>query len=246
MKKEIIVEKKLGISPDYQYKAIRSKNFLQANWHNNKLIIIDEILKLTKPNNILDLGTGSGNFELNYAKKLKAITGLDYNDQALRFLKTKLKQKRIKNVKLINADLREISKIKIKEKFDLIISIDVIEHLKITDAKKLVAGLHKFLKPNGFVCIITPNYKSPWLLIENILDKFTIFPHFDGEQHLAKFCKENLQNIFMIQRFEPILFSSFNLFSFLFFNKKLSAILCRLEMMLKLPFGNLIVGLFQN
>jgi len=41
---------------------------------------------------VLDLGTGSGNFELAYAKKLKKIVGVDYNDKLLAFLKNKLRQ----------------------------------------------------------------------------------------------------------------------------------------------------------
>jgi 2-polyprenyl-3-methyl-5-hydroxy-6-metoxy-1,4-benzoquinol methylase len=244
--KDVIVEKKLGISPDYQYKALRSRNFFQANWHNNKLIILDEIIKIAKSKNILDLGTGSGNFELKYAKKMDTIVGIDYNDQAINFLKNKLLEKKIKNIRLIHADLRKISKVKIKQRFDLIVSIDVIEHLKINDAKKLVSNIKRFLKPNGFVCIITPNYKSPWLFIEKVLDKFTIFPHFDGEQHLAKFYRENLKNIFVKFGFKPILFSTFNLFSYLFFTKNISAKLCKLEFDLKLSFGNLIVYLFQK
>ncbi len=240
------MEKKLGISPDYQYRALRSHNFLQANWHNNKLIVLEKILELTQAKSVLDLGTGSGNFELKFARKLKEIVGIDYNDQAIKFLREKLTGKKIKNVKLINADLREISKTKIEGKFDLVVSTDVIEHLKIKDAINLVSSLTRLLKTKGFVCIITPNYKSPWLYMEKILDLFTIFPHFDGEQHLAKFYRENLEGIFRSAKFQPIYFSSFNLFSYLFFNKTISAEFCKFELKLKLPFGNLIVYLFQN
>lgn len=246
MTKGIIVEKKLGIPPDYQYQAIRSSNFLQANWHNNKLVVLNHILKLTHAKEVLDLGTGSGNFELKYANRLDSIFGVDYNDQAIEFLKSKLIEKGIKNVKLANIDLREIPKIKMKEKFDLIISVDVIEHLKINDARKLISDIKKYVKPHGFVCIITPNYKSPWLFIERVLDMFTIFPHFDGEQHLAKFYKQNLEKIFKSAKFKPVYFSTFNLFSYIFLNKSFARIICNLELKLRLPFGNLIVYLFQN
>ncbi len=246
MKKDVIVEKRLGISPDYQYKQLRGKNFLFANWHNNKLVVLDYILKLTKAKTVLDLGTGSGNFELKFAKKLDKIVGVDYNDEAIAFLKTKLHENKINNVKLIVNDLKEIEKIGHLPKFDLILMVDVIEHLRITDAEGLVLKLKGLLKSGGEICIITPNYKSPWLLIENILDVFTILPHFEGEQHLAKYYKQNLENLFAKAGFKPVFFSSFNLFSFVFFNKPIAGLLSRLEIALKLPFGNLIVYLFQN
>jgi 2-polyprenyl-3-methyl-5-hydroxy-6-metoxy-1,4-benzoquinol methylase len=245
MTKIVVVEKKLGISPDYQYKQLRGKNFLFANWHNNKLVVMDYILKLTKARDILDLGTGSGNFELKFAKRLNKIVGVDYNDEAIGFLKSKLRENKINNVKLIVRDVREIKKIKNLPKFDLIIMVDVIEHLKIKDAEKLVIKLKSMLKKGGEVCIITPNYKSTWLILERMLDIFTILPHFEGEQHLAKYYKQNIENLFTRVGFKPVYFSSFNLFSFVFFNKSIAKTLCKLEMALKLPFGNLIVCLFK-
>lgn len=240
-----IVEKKLGIPPDYQYKALRSNNFLQANWHNNKLIVLNFILKLTKAKRILDLGTGSGNFELTFAKNVDQIVGVDYNDEAIKFLKSKLRENKIKNVHLITEDIRNIEKIKYPGKFDLIIIVDVIEHLKIAGADKLTSKITKFLKKDGKVCIITPNYKSSWLIIEKLLDKFTVFPYLKDEQHLVKFHKENLKKMFAQKGYRPLFFSTFNLFSFLFFNKSIASKLCKLELSLKLPFGNLLVYLFE-
>jgi 2-polyprenyl-3-methyl-5-hydroxy-6-metoxy-1,4-benzoquinol methylase len=241
----IIVEKKLGISSDYQYKALQSSNFIQSNWHNNKLVVLDYILKLTKAKSVLDLGTGSGNFELKFAKKLDKIVGVDYNDEAIEFLRSKLRKNKINNVKLVVNDIKEIEKIKNFPKFDLIIMVDVIEHLKIRDAEKLVPKLKDLVKKGGSVCIITPNYKSTWLILEQVLDIFTILPHFEGEQHLAKYYKQNLESLFTRVGFRPVFDSSFNLFSFLFFNKPIAKWLCKLEVALKLPFGNLIVSLFK-
>ena len=246
MKKAIIIEKRLGISPDYQYKQLRSNNFLYANWHNNKLVVLDYILNLTKATDVLDLGTGSGNFELKFAKRLNKIVGIDYNDEAIGFLKSKLRENKINNVKLIVSDLREIEKINNLPRFDLIIMVDVIEHLKIKDAQKLVIKLQSMLKKGGKICIITPNYKSTWLILERMLDVFTILPHMEGEQHLAKYSRQDLESLFTKAGFKPVYFNSFNLFSFVFFNKSIAKTLCELEMALKLPFGNLIVSLFQN
>lgn len=243
--KHLIIEEQLGIPPDYQFKALQSKNFFQSNWHNNKLVALSYILEITNAQKILDLGTGSGNFELTFADKVTSIVGIDYNQKALKFLDSKLKEKAIKNVRLICKDIQLISTISDLGKFDLIIIVDVIEHLKIEAGEKLIERLKKFLSKDGKICIITPNYKSPWLIIERILDKFTALPHLEGEQHLAKYHEKNLKQIFIDKGYRPIFFKSFNLFSFALFNKSLASLFCKLELSLSLPNGNLIISLFQ-
>ena len=87
MKPKEIVEKRLGISPDYQYKAMRKSFWLKRNWHKNKFDVIKEVCGFKRKMDVLDLGTGSGNFELLYSRSVKHIYGIDYNDEALLFLK---------------------------------------------------------------------------------------------------------------------------------------------------------------
>jgi len=213
-----IIEKKLNIPPDYQYQAINSHFWLQKNWHKNKYLVINNLLKPQKHHNVLDLGTGSGNFELLFARKVKSITGVDYNDSALNFLSHKLKKNKIKNVKLLQADIRKLPKSITKQKYHFIILIDVIEHIEIDQAQKLLANLKLLLKKNGRLLIITPNYYSPWIIIEPVLDIFTAIPKLRGQQHLAKFTSKNLSAILKKHNYKSIQFFSFNLFSFIFPN----------------------------
>jgi len=246
MKNNLIIEKELGIPPDYQLKALNSNNFLQSNWHNNKLVTLNFILQKIKPNRVLDLGAGSGNFEFKFHNKLKEIVGVDYNDEAIAFIKSELKRKRVNNVKLINGDLRKIDKIGGLGKFDLIILIDVIEHLTAFEAGKLISELKRFLTKKGKVCIITPNYDGFWPLLEKILDLFSLVPHMEGRQHRSKFSIKSLELLFTKRDYFPLYFSTFNLFSFAFFNKRLSSFLCKIELKLKLSWGNLLIYLFET
>jgi 2-polyprenyl-3-methyl-5-hydroxy-6-metoxy-1,4-benzoquinol methylase len=240
---KIIVEKELGIPPDYQYRAIRSKFFVQANWHRNKL---ESIASFIKPKTrILDLGTGSGNFEFEFADKVSEIVGVDYNPEALAFLKEKLKEKNIKNVKLFLSDIRNLSKSGVMGKFDMIVAIDVIEHIGVSDAKKVVQYLKRLLKPSGKICIITPNYKSTWLVMESILDMLRLVPKMHGEQHLAKYYKENLVKLFEDEGLKAESISAFNLFSFMFCPAALAKKLCRLEIKSGIGYGNLVLGVFS-
>ena len=246
MKKKLIVEKVLGIPPDYQLKALNSSNFLQSNWHNNKLVTLNFILQKVKPKRVLDLGTGSGNFEFKFHKKLKEIVGVDYNDEAIAFLKSELKRKRVNNVKLINWDIRKINKLTRIGKFDLIIIVDVIEHLTAFEAGKLISSLKKFLTKEGKVCVITPNYNGFWPFIEKVLDLFRLVPHMEGRQHRSKFTVRSLNHLFTKRNYYQLYFSTFNLFfPFVFFNKKLSSFVCKIELKLRLSRGNLLIYLFE-
>ncbi len=246
MKSQLIIEKKLGISGDYQYRALRSKNFLQSNWHYNKLQALRILLNLNKNLKVLDLGIGSGNFEFEFAGQVQEITGVDYNDEAIIFAKDQLTKLKIKNVDLITDDIRNITKVIKLKKFDLILFIDIIEHLRFKDARRVIRNLRTLLKKNGRVCVITPNYNSPWHLIEVILDKIQVLPKLKGEQHLAKFHRTNLTQLFKSERYKTEVYTTFNLFSYLVPNKTLSTLLLRLELHNLLHGGNLLLGIFRK
>src|SRR5260221_1636863 len=241
MQSNLITEKKLGITGDYQFRALKAKKYLQANWHQNKLTIIGKLLDLYGTKTLLDLGTGSGNLELTFSSKLNKIVGVDYNDEALKFLKSQLTKRKIKNVKLVQADILNPSKLSKLGKFDMVIMVDVIEHLEAKKGTELIKSFKKLLNKNGKVVIITPNYSSLWPLIESFMDRFTPgIPHLDGVQHVTKFNEENLRKIFKKNGgYKMVKSSTFNSFAYLIPGKKISECLTKLELDLALPFGNL-------
>ena len=240
-----IIEKRLKIPPDYQYKAINSRNFIQANWHKNKLFVLQDLLVLNKNMAVLDLGSGSGNFEIAFADKVKKIIAVDYNDEALLFLGQLLLKNKIKNVELVQSDVRKFRKLKNLPKFDLVIIADVLEHLEITEVKKLIKYLRKLLKRGGKVAIITPNYKGPWPLVELILDRLAIVPKFQGAQHLSKLSKRTLEDIFFKNNYKQEKVCSFNLISFTLPFRKISQALCFIETRIPIHTGNLIAAVFS-
>jgi ubiquinone/menaquinone biosynthesis C-methylase UbiE len=229
MTKRLIVEKRLGISADYQYKALRSGLWLQKQWHRNKFKALEEVIAGNKEGVVLDLGTGSGNFEILFNRQLSSIVGVDYNDEALSFLKKYLKERDVKNVKLVQSDIRKLPKMVTSKKYDLIVSIDTIEHIKIGEAKKLIRQTRKMLKKGGELVVVTPNYKGLWSLLETVMDKLKVVPQFDGEQHLSKFNKKSLEKTFEDAGYSSIESFSFNLLSFLSPFKWLNDRLLRME-----------------
>lgn len=244
--KKQIVEKELGIPADYQYKALRTSNFLQANWHANKLTAIEYVMDFNKKMRVLDVGAGSGNFELLFSKKFKSIDALDYHKEALDFLKLKVDELKIKNIKYIHSNIQSMSTSRKIGTYDLILMVDVIEHIRMREAKEMIKFYKKILSPNGKICIITPNYHSLWIYIEEILDKFTIVPHFAGQQHLAQYHPANLEKIFKDNGFKMVRLASFNSFSFIAPFRQLSTFITKLEISSKMKFGNLLMGVFEH
>jgi ubiquinone/menaquinone biosynthesis C-methylase UbiE len=214
--KEEIVEKKMGIAPDYQYRAMRNSFWAKKNWHKNKFEIIKTICKFTHNEDVLDLGTGSGNFELLFSQSVKQIYGIDYNDDALCFLKNALKKRNIGNVKLICADMRKLPKELDNKKFDLILSIDTIEHVTRKDGEKIIAWSEKRLKKNGRLVIVTPNYGSAWSSLESLLDILSFTPNMGAHQHLSNYSVSSMSKLLTSNKFELKNVMTFNLFSFLF------------------------------
>ncbi|KKU12266.1 MAG: hypothetical protein UX19_C0003G0021 [Candidatus Woesebacteria bacterium GW2011_GWA1_45_8] len=240
-----IVEKKLKIAPDYQFRAISQGNFFQKNWHKNKMLATKTLVNLDKKTTVLDLGTGSGNFELFFAREFKKIVGVDYNDEALYFLDKTLRKRDITNVDLILADIRKLNSLDIG-KFDLIVAIDVLEHLKLPQVKSLIKSLKKFLNKGGKVLIITPNYKSSWVLVEYLFDLLRLAPKFREEQHLSRLYRKNLEEIIEGYGFKIEKICSFNFPSFLLPVRSLSEKLCLMEMSVPFPFSHLIAVVFSK
>lgn len=105
-----------------------------------------------KPVQVLDLGCGTGNV-LNYLNRhLKgSFTGLDASS-------VMLKNKKDSKIKLVKGDLyRPAFK---PSSFDVILCLDVIEHLK--DDLGALKTIDKLLKPKGVAIILVPAFMCLW------------------------------------------------------------------------------------
>jgi ubiquinone/menaquinone biosynthesis C-methylase UbiE len=241
-----IVEKELGIPPDYQYNALHSNNFVQSNWHKNKMFVTELLSKFNKKMDVLDLGTGSGNFEILFNTRVNKITGVDYNDEALNFLRTYIKDHAIRNVDLVLSDISKLKFTEKNKKFDLIVMIDVIEHLHFDEVEKLFKTFKNYLNIKGRVIIITPNYKSLWPILEYVFDFLNLAPKFREHQHLSKLYKSNLEKLIESNGFKLNNICTFNLLSYLFPLEKISRAICFVETIFPFPIGNLIAVSFSN
>ena len=103
---------------------------------------------------VLDLGCGWGSVSLYVAEKFPncKITGVSNSKTQKEYIDSVAKEKGFKNLTIITQDMNDFQ---INEKFDRIISVEMLEHMK--NYQKLFAKLSGFLKPEGlfFIHIFT-------------------------------------------------------------------------------------------
>lgn len=114
-----------------------------------------------KADKYLDIGTGNGDFTLMISSQIcsNEIFGIDINNEAVSLAKEKG----------INSFALNINNQKLpfpNDYFDLITSMDIIEHL--TNSDNLLNEVFRVLKPGGVFLVSSPNIGS-WLSIISLL-----------------------------------------------------------------------------
>lgn len=145
--------------------------------------------------NLLDIGAGTGDF-LAYAKtKNWQVTGIEPNQSA-----RELAQK--KGISFIESteSLEDNS-------VDVITMWHVLEH--VPDLEKQIAELKRICKPDGFIFIAVPNYKS-----YDAKHYKEFWAAYDVPRHLWHFSKTSVQKLFepqnlKLKKIAPMWFDSF-------------------------------------
>lgn len=111
-------------------------------------------LRKKKLKKILDAGSGIGVYVFYMAKfyPLAKVDGWEIDKNKLFFCQKFAKQLGIENADFKFLDITK--KNKIFEKFDLIINIDVLEHIE--NYKKVLKNFYELLTPRGYLYIHTP------------------------------------------------------------------------------------------
>jgi ubiquinone/menaquinone biosynthesis C-methylase UbiE len=98
---------------------------------------------------ILDIGCGSGELGRDLKKRGAVVMGVDISEASVRRA-----QKVLDQVFLLNLEADQLPFG--GDLFDVVILSEVIEHLFFPE--KLIEKLKKFMKPDSFVVITTPNF----------------------------------------------------------------------------------------
>jgi len=118
-----------------------------------------EQLKPIRYKKVLDFGGGIGSCAIQMAIQQNEITYLDLSGIVMDFAKFRVKK--MEEEKQASCDIKWATNIDKLDKFDLIIAIDVLEHLQ--DLKKWLIKFNEHLEMNGkvFAHVTTPEEADP-------------------------------------------------------------------------------------
>lgn len=125
-------------------------------WHIGKRKYVKNFLTqyLEKKNyKIFEIGCGVGEIT-SVLEKHGTVYANDLSKVALEYCKNK----GIKNI--IHGDINKLDLEKYSGEFDLVIALDVLEHIQ--EDTKTIERAHKLLKPNGLFLTNVPAYKFLW------------------------------------------------------------------------------------
>ena len=101
--------------------------------------------------NILDIGCGGGLLSEPMSKMGANVTGIDASDKNIKIAKLHSKKNKLK----INYLCSSPEKLKIEKKFDVILNMEIVEHVE--DIDFFLKSCSKLLKKNGLMFVATIN-----------------------------------------------------------------------------------------
>tara|TARA_B110000971_G_scaffold203003_1_gene223200 strand:+ start:3417 stop:4121 length:705 start_codon:yes stop_codon:yes gene_type:complete len=147
-----------------------NKNLIKKFSHTKRFLIALKILNLKSNDKFLDIGTGDGYFlKLVNKKKIKKIVGYEPNNRLFKILKENLQYN--KNV-ILKKDL-----IKYSEPFSKISCLEVLEHLRLSDQKKILDLIKKNSTNKSTILIGVPIEIGLVSFVKNMIRIFI------GESH---------------------------------------------------------------
>ncbi len=231
------------IPAGYYHQAMLSGGKTQRFWHREKF---KEVTRRIQPGErVLDFGCGPGSFLhiLSEEKPGVQAVGIDIAggqiEYAQKFFREKFPgapvQFRTLSLESFELPFEDAS-------FDVVTSIEVIEHIHPFLAAKALAEARRVLKPNGRLIVTTPNYRSLWPLIELVLERFSPVKY--HEQHISKFTPNAFAKFLEICGFQVTRLNTIFIFApFLApLSPALAGLVFRAEKAIGRGMGSLLVG----
>lgn len=138
METEIVKHGEYSNKGDYHRELDR--NWIYYPIYVEKMRHVRKYLESHQSSKILDLGCGEGVLVSEYRSKGYNITGLDYNYES----------EFVRRGSIMSTGLPA-------EGYDLILCLDVIEHLNFSDQELALAEIKRLLKPGGTLYATLPN-----------------------------------------------------------------------------------------
>jgi 2-polyprenyl-3-methyl-5-hydroxy-6-metoxy-1,4-benzoquinol methylase len=179
----------VDIPADYQYRALTEGNAVQRFWHHNKRLCIERFLPPRPTDTIIDLGCGSGVVSSFLAQSGADVLGIDGNEDAVSFARSTFQAA---NLRFCHGLIDE--EFETEKPADKIYCLEVIEHVSGDQGRTMLELIHRNLAGDGSVFLTTPNYRSPWPMIERLMDAFSAAPRMAGRQHVEHYNRRKLRS----------------------------------------------------
>ena len=141
--------------PNGKFKPLHKFNPIRIKYIKENIISSFQLKKNTnKPLekiDILDIGCGGGLLSEPMTRLGAKVTGIDASDKNIKIAKLHAKKNKLN----INYLCSSPEKIKIKGKFDVILNMEIIEHVE--DINFFIKSCSKLLKKNGIMFVATLN-----------------------------------------------------------------------------------------
>ena len=146
-------------NPDGKFKPLHKFNPIRIKYIKENIIDNFKLKKKIKPLSgvsILDIGCGGGLLSEPMSRMGANVTGIDASDKNIKVAKLHSKKNKLK----INYLCSSPEKIIVKKKFDVILNMEIVEHVE--DIDFFLKSSSKLLKKNGlmFVATINKTFKS--------------------------------------------------------------------------------------
>ena len=140
--------------PDGKFKPLHKFNPIRIKYIKDNIIYSFKLKFKEQPLqkiNILDIGCGGGLLSEPMARLGANVTGIDASDKNIKIAKLHAKKNKLN----INYFCSSPEKLKIKNKFDVILNMEIIEHVE--DVNLFLKSCSKFLKKDGIMFVATLN-----------------------------------------------------------------------------------------
>jgi len=180
----------IPIPGDYQRRALHEGPAIQRCWHARKLDLVRRLAWPVTGLRALDIGCGSGVVADFLAQHGADVDAVDANEAAIDFVRENLERDGLRaHLGLANElDFPEGS-------FDLIVCMEVIEHMPVEQSVEMLTHAARLLAPGGRLLVTTPNARSLWPAIEWLMDRLRLAPRMAGEQHVASYTRRRLASV---------------------------------------------------
>jgi SAM-dependent methyltransferase len=171
-----------GIPIGFYDAVLRGGNPVRRLWHLAKFERVLDCLPARGGGSLLDIGCFAGSFlSLVPESQFGRQVGVDILGAQVEFARARYGTG-FREFRCLH-DLSGLESV--RETFDCITAIEVIEHLTAAEVHGLLREVSRKLPPGGRLVITTPNYASFWPVLEVLLNRLSEVRY--EEQHITKF-----------------------------------------------------------